>query len=117
MIALLGASGYIGQAFASELKRRQWPFQSLTRKQIDYTRFEALLKHLRETKVDFVINSAGYTGKPNVDACEIARADTLAGNSLLPKTVAHACAAAGIAWGHISSGCIYTGAKIRDQGE
>jgi UDP-glucose 4,6-dehydratase len=117
MIALLGASGYIGQAFASELKRRQWPFQSLSRKQVDYTRFETLLKYLRETKAEFVINSAGYSGKPNVDACEIARADTLAGNSLLPQTIAHACAAAGIPWGHVSSGCIYTGAKVRRNGE
>lgn len=117
MIALLGASGYIGQAFASELTRRQWPFQSLTRKQLDYTRFETLVAHLRDSRVEFVVNSAGYTGKPNVDACEIARADTLAGNSLLPQTIAHACAAAGIPWGHVSSGCIYTGAKVASGGE
>jgi dTDP-4-dehydrorhamnose reductase len=47
-----------------------------------------------------------------VDACELAKADTLAGNALLPQTVAHACAAEGIPWGHVSSGCIYSGAKI-----
>jgi len=66
-----------------------------------------------ERKPAFLINAAGYTGKPNVDACEAARADTLAGNTLLPLTIAHACAAAGIPWGHVSSGCIYTGAKAR----
>jgi UDP-glucose 4,6-dehydratase len=27
--------------------------------------------------------------------------------------VAHACAAAGVPWGHVSSGCIYSGAKIK----
>ena len=41
-----------------------------------------------------------------------AKADTLAGNTLLPQTIAHACAAAGIPWGHVSSGCIYSGAKV-----
>jgi len=112
MILLLGASGYIGQAFAKELRRRKTKFIPLSRKQVDYTRFDALLKYLRAKKPEFVINSAGYTGKPNVDACENAKADTLAGNTLLPQTIAHACAAAKIPWGHVSSGCIYSGAKI-----
>ena len=117
MIALLGASGYIGRAFASELQRRQRPFEALSRKELDYTRFDRLVKYLRDSKVEFLINSAGYTGKPNVDACEIARAETLEGNSLLPQTIAHACAAAGIPWGHVSSGCIYTGAKVASNSE
>jgi dTDP-4-dehydrorhamnose reductase len=112
MILLLGASGYIGEAFARELRRRGWDFRPLARRQTDYTRFEILLEFLRRQKPEFVLNAAGYTGKPNVDACESARADTLAGNTLLPQTIAHACAALNIPWGHVSSGCIYSGAKI-----
>src|SRR5271170_4056274 len=105
MILLLGASGYIGEAFVKELELRKSDFIPLARKQVDYTRFDALLEFLRAKRPAFVINAAGYTGKPNVDACEIAKADTLVGNTLLPQTVAHACAAAKIPWGHISSGC------------
>jgi len=116
MILLLGASGYIGGAFATELLRRKTGFIPLTRKQVDYTRFDALLEFLKTKKPSFVINAAGYTGKPNVDACELHKADTLQGNSLFPQTVAHACAAAGIPWGHVSSGCIYSGAKIVENG-
>jgi UDP-glucose 4,6-dehydratase len=116
MILLLGASGYIGEAFAKELQRRGKDFLSLSRKQADYTRFETLLDLLKTKKPEFVINSAGYTGKPNVDACENAKADTLAGNTLLPQTIAQACAAAGVPWGHVSSGCIYSGAKIVESG-
>jgi len=71
---------------------------------------------LKAKKPEFVVNAAGYTGKPNVDACEIARADTLAGNTLLPQTIAHACAALNLPWGHVSSGCIYSGAKINSGG-
>ncbi len=112
MILLLGATGYIGSAFATELQRRHWPFTPLSRARLDYTRFELLLAHLRSQRPTFVINAAGYTGKPNVDACENARAETLLGNTLLPQTIAHACAAAEIPWGHISSGCIFSGAKI-----
>jgi len=112
MILLLGASGYVGEAFARELQRRKTPFMPLSRKEVDYSRFDALWNFLKERKPKFVINTAGYTGKPNVDACELAKADTLAGNTLLPQTIAQACAAAQIPWGHVSSGCIYTGAKV-----
>ncbi len=114
MILLLGATGYIGQSFATELNRRGAPFRALSRREVDYTRFEPLLALLRELKPEFLVNCAGYTGKPNVDACESAKADTLLGNALLPQTLAHACAAAGVPWGHVSSGCIYTGAKVCD---
>ena len=112
MILLLGASGYIGQGFARELERREWPFIGLSRREVDYTRFDLLLEYLEARQPNLVINATGFTGKPNVDACEAARAETLTGNTLLPLTIAHACAAAGIPWGHVSSGCIYSGAKI-----
>jgi dTDP-4-dehydrorhamnose reductase len=116
MILLLGASGYIGQEFARELTRRKKDFISLSRKQVDYTRFDALLEFLKTKKPEFVVNAAGYTGKPNVDACELHKADTLQGNTLFPQTVAQACAAAKIPWGHVSSGCIYSGGKILENG-
>jgi dTDP-4-dehydrorhamnose reductase len=117
MILLLGASGYIGEAFAKELQLRKTNFIPLARKQVDYTRFDALLEFLKAKKPAFVINAAGYTGKPNVDACELAKADTIVGNTLLPQIIAHACAVAGIPWGHISSGCIFSGAKIVEGGK
>ncbi len=117
MILLLGATGYIGKAFASEMSRRKKDFTLLSRSQVDYTRFDALLDFLKTKKPAFVVNAAGYTGKPNVDACELHKADTLQGNTLFPQTVAQACAAAGIPWGHVSSGCIYSGAKIVENGK
>ena len=117
MILLLGASGYIGEAFVRELQRRKSNFRPLSRKQVDYSRFDVLLKFLKETKPEFVVNVAGFTGKPNVDACEIARADTLAGNALLPQTIADACAACNIPWGHVSSGCVFSGAKVIVNGQ
>jgi len=116
MIVLLGATGYIGQAFAEVLRERGEAFTALSRKEVDYTRFDVLPNLLRDLKPEFLINSAGFTGKPNVDACEDAKADTLAGNTLLPQTVAQACAAEKIPWGHVSSGCIFSGAKVFENG-
>ena len=112
MILLLGATGYIGEAFARELHSRKLPFTALSRREVDYSRFDVLLEYLQSTRPAFLVNAAGYTGKPNVDACEIARADTLQGNTLLPQTIAQACAAASIPWGHVSSGCIFSGSKV-----
>jgi dTDP-4-dehydrorhamnose reductase len=117
MILVLGASGYIGEAFVRELQRRKSNFKPVSRKQVDYSRFDVLLKFLKETKPEFVVNVAGFTGKPNVDACEVARADTLMGNALLPQIIADACAACDIPWGHVSSGCVFSGAKVTVNGQ
>ena len=116
MILLLGATGYIGQAFARELASRSTPFRALSRSEVDYSRFVPLVGLLRALKPDFVVNAAGFTGKPNVDACESQKAETLAGNALLPLTVAQACASTGVPWGHVSSGCIYSGSKVQTSG-
>jgi dTDP-4-dehydrorhamnose reductase len=104
----------MGQEFASELRRRNREFIAPTRKELDYTRFDQFMKLLRDRKPEFVINAAGYTGKPNVDACETARADTLQGNTLFPQMLAQACASEKIPWGHVSSGCIFAGAHVTE---
>ena len=116
MILLLGGTGYVGEAFSRDFARRGWAFRNVSRREADYSRIDVLRKVLREIKPEFLVNCAGYTGKPNVDACETAKADTLSGNALLPLTIAHGCLAEGIPWGHVSSGCIFGGAKLRRQG-
>jgi dTDP-4-dehydrorhamnose reductase len=116
MILLLGASGYLGQAFASELLRRGCDFIPLTRRVIDYTDFDLLFDYVRRIRPEFLINAAGYTGRPDVDACELAREETLAANTLLPQTIAHVCLLTNTPWGHISSGDIYSGARVLDHG-
>jgi dTDP-4-dehydrorhamnose reductase len=117
MLLLLGASGYVGHAFATELLRRRQPFIPLTRNAIDYTNFNLLFDYIRKIRPEFLINAAGFTGKPDEDACEFAREETLAGNTLLPQTIGRACLMTNTPWGHVSSGHIYTGAKIVHNGE
>jgi dTDP-4-dehydrorhamnose reductase len=114
MILLLGATGYIGQAFANELRRRGCLFVPLTRKALDYTNFDILFDYVRKIKPEFIINAAGYTGRPNVDGCETAHSDTIHGNTLFPQRVARVCFMNNTPWGHVSSGCIFSGAKVAD---
>jgi dTDP-4-dehydrorhamnose reductase len=116
MVILLGASGYVGQAFFEALRQRGIPTTAPSRRELDYTQFGPLTYLVKIARPAFLINAAGYTGKPNVDACEDHRADTLQGNTLFPAMVAHVCAQAGVPLGHVSSGCIYSGAKIAGPG-
>ncbi|MBI2515752.1 MAG: sugar nucleotide-binding protein [Opitutae bacterium] len=111
MIYLLGGSGYVGSAYQALLQRKGIPFRNLRRAEFDYTNQAALTELLRREKPEFLINAAGYTGKPNVDACELHKAECLMGNAVLPGIIANACTAAGVPWGHVSSGCIYSGAR------
>jgi dTDP-4-dehydrorhamnose reductase len=116
MIILLGASGYVGAAFHRALQGMGQPFLALSRQKVDYTRYEVLVRILKDQRPSFLVNAAGFTGKPNVDACETARADTIQGNVLFPLAVSHACAVTNTPWGHVSSGCIYSGAIIENPG-
>jgi dTDP-4-dehydrorhamnose reductase len=116
MILLLGASGYMGGAFAEALRERGWAYRACARSEADYTRFDVLLGLLRRERPELVVSAAGFTGRPNVDACEEARAETLAGNVLFLQTLAHACRVVEVPWGHVSSGCIYAGAKVEEGG-
>lgn len=111
MIYLLGGSGYVGSAYQALLTRKSIAFRNLRRAELDYADEVKLTSLLRAERPAFLINAAGYTGKPNVDACELHKTECLFGNAVLPGIIAKACTAAGVPWGHVSSGCIFTGAR------
>lgn len=96
MITLIG-HGYIGAAIARHLCNSGLTFNWIT--------------HTTPLPpgTTSVINAAGYTGSPNVDACEIHKEDTIAGNVVWPLQLERACPDIPVV--HISSGCIYTGYK------
>ena len=107
MISIIGATGYVGSYFQKHLKQLDVPFVTCTaRFPLDEREF---IKHLLQNKITKVINCAGYTGKPNVDSCEIGdnKTDCLFANALLPAAIADVCNKFNIEMFHISSGCIY----------
>jgi dTDP-4-dehydrorhamnose reductase len=116
MILLLGGNGYVGSAIQKNLTGRGLPFVVASRASSDYSNPVILVKMLRELRPEFLINAAGYTGKPNVDACEIHRTECLDGNAVLPGVIREACEKTQTPWGHVSSGCIFTGAKADGSG-
>lgn len=95
MITLIG-HGYIGTEIESKMC-------------ID-SRFQYHWIHHNESipkNTSVIINAAGYTGSPNVDACEIYRDETINGNVLWPLYLEKTNLNIPII--HISSGCVYTG--------
>lgn len=111
MFVVLGGNGYVGTAFQTHLKQRSLPFEVVSRSTMDYSNRDSLLEYLKTVRPEFVINTAGFTGKPNVDACEVQKTACLEGNAVLPGIIRDVCEHLKIPWGHVSSGCIYTGAK------
>ncbi len=111
MILLLGGSGYVGSAFQSFFSRKSIEYRNVSRSEFDYTDHDVLAEIIRRTKPDFLVNAAGYTGKPNVNACELHKSECLEGNAVLPGVIRKTCEAFNLPWGHVSSGCIYTGRR------
>lgn len=111
MIVILGASGYVGSKYVEFLSSRGVGFLGFSRRQVDYTTREGLSSLIRSTRPSFLVNAAGHTGKPNVDACEMDKRGTLSGNAVFPSLVAEVCGDMGVPWGHVSSGCIYSGRR------
>jgi len=125
---VLDAKGYVGRRFVRYLENinnkyrsshEQVSYVGLSHTELDYTdarTFENWIEfnkpRWKDTAV-FVINCAGKTGRPNVDQCEIKKADTIRLNIVLPAMLSDTCERHGLTFCHVSSGCIYSGSKER----
>jgi len=111
MISLLGLTGFVGQTITNILEHNQISYNYIPRDGLDYYNAKRLSNFLVSNQCRFLINCAGFTGKPNVDACESAKYECLQGNAVLPGVIREVCEDLKIPWGHISSGCIYSGRR------
>ncbi len=99
---LLGYYGYIGGKFKKYFLSKGIKYYELDRSDINY------LSKILE-KDDILLNCAGYTGKPNVSACENNKAECLESNVILPAKLNKVCLENGAVFANISTGCIYDG--------
>lgn len=112
MIILFGATGYIGSEFKKQLAELKLPvFIWPNAKKTTFKDLELWYEEAGYPLIGAVINAAGYTGKPNVDSCEIHKADTIHGNIVWPQILTDWCILNDIPLGHVSSGCIYEGRR------
>jgi len=114
MYIVLGKTGYIAEAFIAELTNKGLDYIALSRRDVDYADYKTFSEYLdlnwsNFSKNSTIINCAGYTGKPNVDACEANKDQAILGNVVLPLMLSGLCRARGLVFVQISSGCIYNG--------
>jgi len=112
MILLLGATGYIGKAFASELARRKKDFTPLSRGQVDYTRFDVLLEFLKTKKAGVRRQRRRLYGQAQRGRLRTAQGRHVAGQHAVSADGRAGLCGGRHSMGHVSSGCIYSGAKI-----
>ena len=116
-ILILG-KGFISEYLVNYLNDTNHSVDCYSREELDYSNDITLYNKIVdqtefgdafEEGYSVVINTAGFTGSPNVDECELRKAECFDLNVKLPKTIEGVCKASGINFINVSSGCIYTG--------
>lgn len=108
MKVLLLGKGFIGNSLFSFLRDKH-STEMLSKEELNYTDRSIFAKYIQSKNYDAVINCSGYTGSPNVDACEIFKTDCLFYNVSVPVQLANICEEKNIKFMNVSSGCIYAG--------
>tara|TARA_R110002167_G_scaffold113264_2_gene286166 strand:+ start:403 stop:1275 length:873 start_codon:yes stop_codon:yes gene_type:complete len=112
MKVLILGGGYIGNHLFNHLKN-ECTVEQIIQSQVDYTFTNPTSRdfksYLHDKRFDIAVNCSGYTGKPNVDACEDDKANCWEYNVLAPVRTAEVLNLFKIPVIHISSGCIYQG--------
>lgn len=107
-ISVIGANGMLGFAVSEYFLSQGYEVQKITRKEFDITKdpFAKLEHHILET--DVVINCAGII-KPQIAKSTIE--DVLKVNAIFPRNLASFCRQMNIKCFHVTTDCVYTGAK------
>lgn len=99
---IFGRRGWLAQKFSDFL-------EDFYISPIDVTNLSAVRRELGEKKPEVVINTAGKTGRPNIDWCEEHDTETIISNIIGARKIQIVCSERGIYWVHLSSGCIFQG--------
>ena len=100
-IVVIG-KGWTGNKVYKELVARKHNVTFISHHEVDGA--------LREyPSFDWVVNCAGVTGVPNVDACEFDKENTYMGNTVFPILLHEKLKNTLTKLAHFSSGCIYVG--------
>ena len=114
MNVLIMGGGYIGNHLFNVLKSYH-NIEQITQSRVNYTLTKKnkssldFKSYLHDKRFDIAVNCSGYTGTPNVDACEDNKKECWEYNVLAPSRTAEILNLFRIPVIHVSSGCIYQG--------
>ena len=111
MYHVILGKGFVGTHLSHYFKRNNIDHKIFSQSELDYTDPNTFKDFLdtNDKDIKWVINCSGYTGVPNVDACEDNKEFCYAYNVLYPMQVVKLCNQYKIPVIHIGSGCIYSG--------
>lgn len=111
MILLIGKNGYVSREFQRFFTEKEIPYYAIEKSAVDYTSKDRLHGFIKANyqNIRHVINCYGYTGRPNVDACEKDKTNCLFANAVFPGILGEVLENFRLPWTHISSGCVYHG--------
>ncbi len=109
-VAVIGSTGMLGYAVSEYFASIGWDVLKLGRAQFDLAKddFAKLEKLLLDNKTQVVINCAGVI-KPMI--AKTSAEDTLRVNTVIPQNIAKFCVRNNIKGFHITTDCVYSGAK------
>jgi dTDP-4-dehydrorhamnose reductase len=109
-VIILG-KGFIGTQLAKYFETNKIPYEIFSQAELNYTDYETFRQYISKKTFNtgWVINCSGYTGVPNVDACETNKELCYNYNVAYPLDVLRVCNSYGLPLIHVGSGCIYTG--------
>jgi 3,5-epimerase/4-reductase len=111
MNLLIFGNGYIGNKFLQELGNKA------NIDLADIGNINEIQEAIEKYKPDVIINTAGKTGKPNIDWCEDHKNETVYSNVTGPLVLAKIAVENNIKLVHIGSGCIYQGGLEKEYTE
>lgn len=111
MYSLILGKGFVGTHLAHHFRINNIEHEIYSQSELDYTDPDTLWKYLdtNNKNIRYVINCSGYTGVPNVDACEDNKELCFNYNVRYPYNVVQLANQFNIPVIHIGSGCIYSG--------
>jgi len=111
MYHVILGKGFVGTHLSQYFKQNNIDHKIFSQSELDYTDPNTFKDFLdtNDKDIKWVINCSGYTGVPNVDACEDNKELCYAYNVLYPMQVVKLCNQYKIPVIHIGSGCIYSG--------
>lgn len=109
-IIILG-KGFVGSNLSQHFEKEGIEHDIFAKSDLDYTNKKEFKKFIDSEKdnIKCLINASGYTGVPNVDACENNRNFCWDMNVQYPLEVVALCHHNNIPVIHVGSGCIYSG--------
>ena len=111
MYHVILGKGFVGTHLSHYFKKNNIDHKIFSQSELDYTDPNTFKDFLdtNDKDIKWVINCSGYTGVPNVDACEDNKEFCYAYNVLYPMQVVKLCNQYKIPVIHIGSGCVYSG--------